>query len=125
MRKIIILLLCCGVLVGMVGCGDNTAPPPTESAPTTVSETIITETPTKTIPPVTAVEPTEKEKEHPPTREHGSGDSDNCDRHRAYSNDKADGRIQANGKSKTDRTISGGNSKGKRMHHNSGNRRSA
>ena len=58
MKKIILLLLCCGVLVSMVGCGDNTAPPPTESPPTTVSETVITETP-----PVTAVEPTEKEKE--------------------------------------------------------------
>ena len=67
MKKIIILLLCCGVLVSMVGCGGNTAPPPTESPPTTVSETIITETPTETIPPVTAVEPTEKEKESLPT----------------------------------------------------------
>ena len=63
MKKIILLLLCCGVLVSMVGCGGNTAPPPTESPPTTVSETIITETPTETTPPVTAVEPTEKEKE--------------------------------------------------------------
>ena len=67
MRKIIILLLCCGVLVSIVGCDGNTAPPPTESPPTTVSETIITETPTETTPPVTAVEPTEKEKEPPPT----------------------------------------------------------
>ena len=58
MKKIIILLLCCGVLVSMAGCGGNTAPPPT-----TVSETIITETPTETTPPTTAVEPTEKEKE--------------------------------------------------------------
>ena len=63
MKKIIILLLCCGVLVGMVGCGGNSAPPPTESPPTTVSETVITETPTETTPPITAVEPTEKEKE--------------------------------------------------------------
>ena len=62
MKKIIILLLCCGVLVSMVGCGGNTAPPPTESPPITVSETVITETP-----PVTAVEPTEKEKESVPT----------------------------------------------------------
>ena len=67
MRKIIILLLCCGVLMSMAGCGGNTAPPPTESPPTTVSETIITETPTETTPPTTAVEPTEKEKELPPT----------------------------------------------------------
>ncbi|MBE7058986.1 MAG: CAP domain-containing protein [Ruminococcaceae bacterium] len=67
MRKLIILLLCCGVLVSMVGCGDNTAPPPTESPPTMVSETVITETPTETTPPVTAVEPTEKEKESVPT----------------------------------------------------------
>ena len=66
MRKIIILLLCCGVLVSMVGCGGNTAPPPTESPATTVSEMIITETPTKTIPTVTAVEPTEKGKEPVP-----------------------------------------------------------
>ena len=66
MKKIIILLLCCGVLVSMVGCGDNTAPPPTESPPTTASETTITETPIETTPPVTAVEPTEKETEpHP------------------------------------------------------------
>ena len=63
MRKIIILLLCCGVLVSMVGCGGNTAPPPTESPPTTVSETIKTETPVEITPPITAVEPTEKEKE--------------------------------------------------------------
>ena len=67
MKKIIILLLCCGVLIGMVGCGGNTAPPPTESPPTTVSETIITETPTETTPPATAVEPTEKENEPTPT----------------------------------------------------------
>jgi len=63
MRKIIIILLCCGVLVSMVGCGGNTAPPPTESPPTIAAETIITETPTETTPPITAVEPTEKEKE--------------------------------------------------------------
>ena len=61
MKKIIILLLCCGVLVSMVGCGGNTAPPPTESPPTAVSETTITEPPTETTPPVTAVEPIEKE----------------------------------------------------------------
>ena len=42
----------------MVGCGGNTASPPTESLPTTVSEPVITETP-----PVTVVESTEKEKE--------------------------------------------------------------
>lgn len=63
MKIIIILLLCCGQLIGMVGCGGNTAPPPTESPPTTVLETIITEPPTETTPPITAVEPTEKEKE--------------------------------------------------------------
>ena len=62
MRKIIILLLCCGVLVSMVGCGGNTAPLPTKSPPTTVSETIITEKTSS----ITAVEPTEKEKEPVP-----------------------------------------------------------
>ena len=67
MKKIIILLLCCGMLISMVGCGGNTAPPPTESPPTTVSETIITETPTATTPPVTSVDPTKKEKEPVPT----------------------------------------------------------
>ncbi len=67
MRKIIILLLCCGVLVSMVGCGGNTAPLPTESPPTTVSETIITEIPAEITPPVAAVEPTEKEIEPLPT----------------------------------------------------------
>lgn len=67
MRKIIILLLCCGVLVSMVGCGGNTAPAPTESPPQTESETIITETNIETTPPVTAVKPTEKEKESTPT----------------------------------------------------------
>ena len=67
MRKIIILLLCCGVLIGMVGCGGNTASPPTESPPTTISETVMTETPTETTSPPTAVEPTEKEKEYIPT----------------------------------------------------------
>ena len=63
MKKAIILLLCCGVLVSMIGCGGKTASPPTESPPTTVSETTITET----APPVTAVEPTENENEPPPT----------------------------------------------------------
>ncbi len=67
MKKLIILLLCCGVLLSMVGCGSNTAPPPTGSPPTTVSETGISETPLETTPPVTAVEPTEKEKEPVPT----------------------------------------------------------
>jgi len=67
MKKIIILLLCCGVLVSMVGRGGNTATPPTESPLTTVSKTVITETPTETTPPVTAVEPTEKEKDPVPT----------------------------------------------------------
>ena len=67
MRKIILLLLYCGVLVSMVGCGGNTAPPPTESPPTTVSKTVITETATATTPHVAAVEPTEKEKEPVPT----------------------------------------------------------
>lgn len=67
MKKIIILLLCCGVLIGMVGCGSNTAPLLIESPPTTVSETIITETPTETTPPVATVEQTEEEKEPTPT----------------------------------------------------------
>lgn len=67
MRKIIILLLCCGVLISMVGCGGNTAPLPTESPPTSVSEMVITETTTEIIPPVTAVQPTEEEKEPLPT----------------------------------------------------------
>ena len=55
------------MIASMVGCGGNTAPPPTESAPTTVSETIMMETPLGTTPPVTAIEPTEKEKEPVPT----------------------------------------------------------
>ena len=67
MRKLIILLLCCGVLISIVGCGVATAPPPTESLPTTVSKMITTETPPEIIPPVTAVEPTKKEKEPVPT----------------------------------------------------------
>ena len=67
MKKLIILLLCCGVLVSMVGCGGNTAPPPTENSPIPVSETITTEIPLETTSPVTAVEPTEKEKEPLPT----------------------------------------------------------
>lgn len=67
MKKLTSLLLCCGVLVSMIGCGGNTAPLPTESPPTTVLETIITEIPLETTPPVTAVEPTEKEKESVPT----------------------------------------------------------
>ena len=60
MKKIIILLLCCGMLISMVGCGGNTAPLPTESPPTKISETT-------TAPPMTVVEPTEKEKEPVPT----------------------------------------------------------
>ena len=67
MKKIIILLLCGGVLVSMAGCGGNTALPPAESPPTTVSETIITEVPIETTPPVTAVEQAEEEKEPTPT----------------------------------------------------------
>ena len=66
MKKSIIFLLCCGVLISMAGCGGNTAPPPTESPPTTVLETIIKETPTEITPPITAVEPTEKGKEPTP-----------------------------------------------------------
>ena len=61
MKKIIILLLCCGVLISVVGCGDNTALPPAEISSTTVSETKIIERPTKTTSPATAVELTEKE----------------------------------------------------------------
>ena len=66
MRKLIILLLCCGVLASMVGCGGNTAPPLAENPPAAVSETVITEPPTETTPPVMAVEPKEKEKESAP-----------------------------------------------------------
>ena len=62
MKKIIILLLCCGVLVSMVGCGGNTAPPPIEGPPKMVSAATITDVPIETTPP-TAVEPAEKEKE--------------------------------------------------------------
>ena len=46
----------------MVGCGGNTAPPPTESPP----QKVIKETTTEIIPPVTAEEPTQKEKEPTP-----------------------------------------------------------
>lgn len=67
MKKIIILLLCCGLLVSVVGCGCNTAQPPIESPPTIASETAIIEIPIETTPPITVVEPTEKEKEHTPT----------------------------------------------------------
>ena len=61
MKKIIILLLCCGVLVSMVGCGGNTVLPPMESPPTEISETVTTDAPTET-PSTTAVEPTGEEK---------------------------------------------------------------
>ena len=67
MKKIILLLLCCGLLVSMAGCGGNTAQPPTVSPHTTASETIMAETSTESIPPVAAEEPTEKEKEPTPT----------------------------------------------------------
>ena len=63
MRKIIILLFCCGVLVSMVGCGGNTASSSMESSLTTVMKTTVTEVATETIPPTTAVEQIEKEKE--------------------------------------------------------------
>lgn len=63
MRKLIILLLCCGMLISMIGCGGNTDPPPTKSPPITVSKTITTEIPTETTVSVTTAEPTEKEKE--------------------------------------------------------------
>ena len=68
MRKLIILLLCCGVLISMVGCGGNTAPPPTESPPITVSETITTETPTeKETVPIKTNEQTSKPTSTAPT----------------------------------------------------------
>ena len=58
MRKFIILLLCCGVLISMVGCGGNTASPSTESSSSIALEITMTETPH-----TTAVEQAEKEKE--------------------------------------------------------------
>ena len=60
MKKIISLLLGCGVLVSTIGGGGNTAPPPTESPPTKIYEIIIEETS-----PAKAVASTEKE--HHPT----------------------------------------------------------
>ena len=63
MKKLIILLLCCRVLVSMVGCGINTAQLTTESPPKTVAKTLTTETTTEITPPVTTVKPTEQEKE--------------------------------------------------------------
>ena len=57
MRKLIILLLCCGMLVSMVGCGGNTATPPTESSSSIALKIIMTETLY-----TTTLEPTEKEK---------------------------------------------------------------
>ena len=56
MKKIIILLLCCGMLISMVGCGGNTAPPSTESLSSIALEIITPETQH-----TTTVEPTEKE----------------------------------------------------------------
>lgn len=73
MKKRISLLLCCGVLVSMVGCGSNTAPPPTESSPITVAETAIIETTTDTTPPVIVAEPTEKEIEPVTTKSEDQG----------------------------------------------------
>lgn len=74
MRQIIILLLCCGALVSMVGCGGDTASPPIESSSSIALEIIMTETPAKIAPPTTAVEPTEKEtssiESQEPTSEH-------------------------------------------------------
>ena len=58
MKKIIIFLLCYGVLIGMVGCGGNTASPSTESSNSIALEISMTETPH-----TSAVEPTQKEKE--------------------------------------------------------------
>lgn len=63
MKKTVIFLLCCGVLISVVGCGGTTAPSPIESPPTKVAETAITESFTETTPPVAAVEMTDKEKE--------------------------------------------------------------
>ena len=56
MRKLIIRLLCCGVLIGMVGCGGNTAPLYTENSSSIALEITITETQN-----TQAVESTEKE----------------------------------------------------------------
>ena len=53
--------------MSMVGCGSKTAPPPAEAPPTTVSETATMEMPLETTPLVTAIQPTEKEKEFVPT----------------------------------------------------------
>ena len=73
MKKRISLLLCCGVLVSMVGCGSNTAPPPTGSSSITVAETAIIETTTDTTPPVIVAEPTEKEIEPVTTKSEDQG----------------------------------------------------
>ena len=90
MKKIIILLLCCGMLVSMVGCGGNTASPPTGSSSTTVSGTTITETTLS----VVKIEPAEKEKEPPHDREQGSGNGTGCERHKAYDSDTAKEKIK-------------------------------
>lgn len=100
MKNIIILIFCCGVLVSMVGCGGNTAPLPTESPPTTVSETAIMKTP-----PVTAVEPTEKEKEPTPTESNRTA----RERHKAHNDHTTKGTNRAYSNNKTDRVNGGGN----------------
>ena len=67
MRKLIILLLCCGVLISMVGCDGNTAPPSTESLSSIALEIITPETPH-----TTAIEPTGKETVSIESQEQGS-----------------------------------------------------
>ena len=67
MRKLIILILCCGVLISMVGCGDNTAPLSTENSSSIALEITMTETQN-----TPAVEPTEKETVSIKSREQAS-----------------------------------------------------
>ena len=119
MRKIIIFLLCCGALVSIVGCGGNTAPPPSESPPTMVAETIITETP-----PVAAVEPTEKEKEPTPTESKEQATEPTVTATEPITTTQPKEETKP-GIGKTGRAIGGGKYRGKRLHHYCRNGRSA
>lgn len=93
MKKIIFLLLCCGVIIGMIGCGGNTAP-------ATYRESTYN-----------GGRADREGKRAYPDRKQGSDNRADCDRHRASNNGKANERNQIYGDTKTDRTIGGGNQK--------------
>ena len=81
MKKLIILLLCCGVLVSMVGCGGNTASY-RESDDNGIGNGN-NRTPTRNNTALDSGRADRERKRTYPDREQGPGDRADYDRHRA------------------------------------------